>query len=463
MKKKLLSLLLLFCFAFASFAACGGSGGNDSSVDDSTSSSESSDSEFQPIDYASAVTLDMNSTATIKQEATVKIFIDGDTTHFNVPNEVSINNNGVLKARYLAVNTPESTGKVEEWGKAASNFTKSKLQQATSIILETDSNQWEIDSTGDRHLVWVWYKTAESNTYRNLNIEILQNGLAIASDSQGNRYGSVCGQAIAQAQAMKLHVYSDEKDPDFYYGDAIPVDLKELRLNVEDYVNKKVAFEGVFTYNDGEAIYVEDYDDETSIWYGMYIYYGFNMQGAALEILSPGNHVRVVGTVQYYEAGDSYQVSGIEYNRRNPDDPNSMKLLDTEYHAPANLETTLTKFNSSVEIQLQDETQATTYKYVELALNSSISMKSLKVVSTYTTNNGGKNDGAISITCQDANGNKITVRTAVLRDENGAIIKDTIFKNKTIDVKGVIDYYKDTRGNVSYQIAVFDINHITIH
>lgn len=458
MKKKLLSLLLLCCFAFASFAACGGNG-NDSSVDDSSSSSETID----PIDYAASVTLDLSSTSTIKQEATVKTFIDGDTTHFNVPDEISINNNGVLKARYLAVNTPESTGKVEEWGKAASNFTKSQLQKATSIILETDGNKWEIDSTGDRHLVWVWYKTADSDAYRNLNIEILQNGLAIASDSQGNRYGSVCAQAIAQAQAMKLHVYSDEKDPDFYYGDAIPVDLKELRLNVDDYVNKKVAFEGVFTYNAGEAIYIEDYDDETSLWYGMYIYYGYNMQGAALEILKPGNHVRVVGTVQYYEAGDSYQVSGIEYNRRNPDDPNSMKLLDTEYHAPANLETTLTEFNRNVEIQLQEETQPTTYKYVELALNSSISMKSLKVVSTYTTNNGGNNDGAISITCQDASGNKITIRTAVLRDASGAIVKDTIFKNKTIDVKGVIDYYKDTKGNVSYQIAVFDISHITIH
>lgn len=458
MKKKLLSLLLLCCFAFASFAACGGNG-NDSSVDDSSSSSETID----PIDYAASVTLDLSSTSTIKQEATVKTFIDGDTTHFNVPDEISINNNGVLKARYLAVNTPESTGKVEEWGKAASNFTKSQLQKATSIILETDGNKWEIDSTGDRHLVWVWYKTADSDAYRNLNIEILQNGLAIASDSQGNRYGSVCAHAIAQAQAMKLHVYSDEKDPDFYYGDAIPVDLKELRLNVDDYVNKKVAFEGVFTYNAGEAIYIEDYDDETSLWYGMYIYYGYNMQGAALEILKPGNHVRVVGTVQYYEAGDSYQVSGIEYNRRNPDDPNSMKLLDTEYHAPANLETTLTEFNRNVEIQLQEETQPTTYKYVELALNSSISMKSLKVVSTYTTNNGGNNDGAISITCQDASGNKITIRTAVLRDASGAIVKDTIFKNKTIDVKGVIDYYKDTKGNVSYQIAVFDISHITIH
>ena len=39
---------------------------------------------------------------------------------------------------------------------------------------------WDPDSTGDRYLCWVWYRTSEDAEYRNLNIEILQNGLAIA-------------------------------------------------------------------------------------------------------------------------------------------------------------------------------------------------------------------------------------------------------------------------------------------
>jgi hypothetical protein len=146
-----------------------------------------------------------------------------------------------------------------------------------------------------------------------------------------------------------------------------------------------------------------------------------------------------------------------------------MKLLDTEYHAPANVETTMATFNSSVQVELEvagenEETTLVTktYKYTELALNSSISMKSLKVIKTHTTDNGGKNDGAISITCEDANGNRITVRTAVLRNADGSLVTEDIFKDKTIDVKGVIDYYKPENGNASYQIGVFDINHITI-
>ena len=158
MKKKLLALLLLGCIACGSFAACGGkSSGDNGNSTPATSQPDSSTSEapeVEAIDYAASITLDMNSTATIKQEVSVKLFIDGDTTHFDVPTSVVAN--GVLKARYLAVNTPESTGKIEEWGKTASNFTKSKLESAQSIVLETDKDVWEVDSTGERRLVWVW-------------------------------------------------------------------------------------------------------------------------------------------------------------------------------------------------------------------------------------------------------------------------------------------------------------------
>ena len=68
----------------------------------------------ESVDYAGQVELNMVSNSA-KQEVTVKTFIDGDTTHFFVPETVSAD--GVLKARYLAVNTPEVTGKIEEYGK----------------------------------------------------------------------------------------------------------------------------------------------------------------------------------------------------------------------------------------------------------------------------------------------------------------------------------------------------------
>ena len=132
----------------------------------------------QLTDYVSQVKLDMSS-ETAKQEVTVRNYIDGDTTHFDVPRTIS--ETGVLKARYLAINTPESTGVIEPYGKAASNFTKEKLKSAVSIIVESDKSTWEKDSNG-RFLVWIWYQPSEGAEYRNLNLEILQEGLAVGSN-----------------------------------------------------------------------------------------------------------------------------------------------------------------------------------------------------------------------------------------------------------------------------------------
>ena len=146
--RKLFALTLVLCLIMGVMVGCGE---NPQTTDPSGSSND------QVVDYAAQLKLNMNS-STLKQEVTVKTYVDGDTVHFHVPETVMPG--GVLKARFLAVNTPESTGKIEEYGKAASNFTKEKLQNAVSIILESDNDSWNADSTGGRYLVWVWYKTA---------------------------------------------------------------------------------------------------------------------------------------------------------------------------------------------------------------------------------------------------------------------------------------------------------------
>ena len=63
-------ILLLLC---AAFVAC---------------DNEKPSEQTGEIDYASVVKLDATSN-TLKQEVTVKSFIDGDTTHFNVSNNLS--------------------------------------------------------------------------------------------------------------------------------------------------------------------------------------------------------------------------------------------------------------------------------------------------------------------------------------------------------------------------------------
>ncbi|MDD4011781.1 MAG: thermonuclease family protein [Sphaerochaetaceae bacterium] len=387
---------------------------------------------IQVRDYASDLKLDMNS-ATLKAEATVKSYIDGDTTHFYVPSSVS--ENGVLKARYLAINTPESTGKIEEYGKKASTFTRQKLSGAQSIIIESDNGAWNLDSTGSRTLAWVWYRNSESEDYRNLNIEILQNGLAIASSSANNRYGATAVAAIAQAKSQKLNIYSGQRDPDFFYGEAVELTLKELRCNIQDYVGMKVAFEGVITANSSNSVYIEDRDEETDIVYGMTIYYGFGLSGEGLDILSVGNRSRIVGTVQYYEAGGSYQVSGLSYRQMKPNDPNNIQCIsrgNEPYYTPL----TASRMLGSVEVE------GTEHLYWQLAMNSTVCMKALKVSDAYMTSNEDSSSyGAMTLTAMAPEGLEVTVRVVALYDEQKSLLGPDYYIGRSIDVYGIIDSF----------------------
>ena len=451
MKKasKLLSLLLLLCIFISCLAACGQ--GEEDGTTGSTQGNAPS------VDYAASVKLDMNS-ETVKAEATVHTFIDGDTTHFEItPNEIAPN--GILKARYLAINTPESTGKIEPYGKTASNFTKEKLSAATSIIIESDTSAWNPDSTGARYLVWIWYKTSADAEYRNLNIEILQNGLALASNSSANRYGTTCTAAISQAEANKLHVYSGKQDPNFYYGAAQEVTLKELRANIASYEGVAVAFTGVVIRNSGEqGVYIEAFDEETGMYNGMYVYYG-NTADADLkdEVLVIGKEIRVVGTVSVFNG--SYQVSGLQYNAR--DKANSCHAV-SDGHTASYMPTTADTFvNSMVEVTVTDaesgEEVVKQIPYAEMNLGASIAMQDLEIKSIYTTDNGGGSDGAMTFTCE-SNGVTVIVRTNVLRNADGSIVTEDAYLGQTINIRGVVDCFDG-----EYQIKVLSVNDIEIH
>ena len=449
MNKRIFALLAALCIALGCLAGCDTT---EPAPTETTASVES-------VDYAGDVVLDMSS-ATLKQEVTVKAYIDGDTTHFYVPSSVS--STGILKARYLAVNTPESTGKIEEWGKKAAAFTKEKLESADSIMIESDDGKWNLDSTGGRHLVWVWYKPAGSASYRNLNIELLQNGLSIASNSAENQYGEICMAAIGQAKAEKLHMHSKEKDPDFFYGDAVPVTLKGLRTNIELYEGMKVTFEGVITEENGQTVYVEEYDSETDMYYGMTVYYGYNLTGTGLEILEPGNRVSFVGSVQYYAEGGTWQISDIKYVDMRPNDPNNIQLVSSG-HEPSYRKTTVEDFyNKTVDVEVlsaldSDEMTVKTFEYTQAAMSSSIAMDNLKVTRVYTTTNEeSSSKGAMTLTCT-VDGQQIAVRTMVLRDDDGNTITADAYDGKVINVKGIIDYFSGT-----YQIKVFSPEDITI-
>ena len=404
------------------------------------------------IDYASLLAFDSGS-STRKCEVTVKLFVDGDTTHFSVPSSVS--SEGVLKARYLAVNTPESTGKIEEWGKAAAAFTRSKLENAVSIIVESDDGVWNLDSTGGRYLVWVWYKAAEGEDYRCLNLELLQEGLAIPSSSANNRYGEYCMAAIEQAKREKKCVWSGEKDPDFYYGDSISLTLKELRAHTEDYSGIKVSFEGVVTRNWDNSVYVEDYDEETGHSYGISVYYGYSLSGGGLRILKPGNRVKIVGTVQYYEGDGTWQVSGIKYREMKKDDPDNIQLIssgnETEY---ASVDLYFLS-RGTIDFAVGDE-------LVSLSASGALEDTAVEIASLYVedayvnTNESSSYYRALTLECSDGQ-EEIRVRTIPLTDNEGNYLVAGDYIGRTIKVRGIVESYLGEP-----ELYVFSFDDITI-
>ena len=448
--KRLVALVAVLCLLIACMAGCGKKG---------PEAQGDGGDKTAHVDYVEKTKFDLNSN-TKKLEVTVHAYIDGDTTHFNVPHDVA--DNGVLKARYMGINTPESTGKIEEWGKKASTFTKEKLSTAVSIYVESDDDKWNLDSSGGRHLVYVWYKPTEDSDYRNLNLEIIQNGLSISCGTVNDRYGQEATNAFQQAKREKLHVFSGQKDPGFYYGDAYEIDLKQLRTNIELYDNAKVAFEGVVTRNNNNSVFVEEYDAETDMYFGMSVFYGYET-GALLNNLAIGNRVRIVGTVTYYETGGTWQVSGLAFREFKPNDPSNTTVVSTG-HSAGNDEVLPSVFaDGTMELEVftsldSDETVLKTFNYAELIMSTSISMKNLQVLDAYTTNNGGNSDGAMTLTCKAEDGSMIDIRTIVLRDEAGNLKVEADYLNKTIDVIGIVDCFSG-----AYQIKVLTADDIVVH
>ncbi len=465
MKKLFKSMIALLCaFLLVVPVLCAGCG-----------ESEKDNDKIELIDYVSSLTLDMTSN-TKKQEVEVKLYIDGDTTHFDPINPTAEDREqfdktqGYIKARYIAIDTPESTGAIEEWGKKASNFTHDKLASARKIIVESDTDKWDIDSTGERYVLWVWYLPEGATEYRNLNLEILQEGLARGSSTANNRYGEKANLALMQAQRAILYVFSGEKDPDFYYGSAIPLSLKQLRCYASEYNTKKVVVTGTVVAQFNNSVYIEEYDVETGMNFGMPVFYGYT-SGKLLEILSYGNRVKVVGTLSAFQG--SYQISGVApYDPFDPDHEDNCQIIEKD-KSPAYVETEAKEIVSgNLDIRFIKEVpdgepvvDTVKIEYGEAVTSTTVMVKDLKVTKAYTTNNGGKNDGAISLTCQAPDGTVITVRTEVLK-ENGVIVTQDRYVGKTITVKGLIERYvpnADKPDNYQYQIKCYQVEQIIIH
>lgn len=459
MKKFIIQILTLICvvaLAVTTFVACGGNGGNGGNG-----------GEGDKVDYVSQLKLDMNS-ETKKQEVDVKFYIDGDTTHFTPKSNSSDFIDGYIKARYLAVNTPESTGVVEKWGKTASNFTHDKLANAQKIIVESDDGNWNLD-TNERYLLWIWYMPNDGTEYRNLNVELLQEGYGRSSKTSDNRYGEIAGAALFQAQQLKLNVFGNKADPNYFGKAGENLTLKYLRFHIDDYLQKPVRVTGVVTARYGNSVYIEEYDEETAVSYGIAVYYGYKT-GQLLDILQVGNKVDVMGTVG--EFNGTYQISDVDYNEARPNLSTNTQLISENNTVPCtevsvadligitNRTVTAEFFKGADGDDGEETKEVLTIDYGKAIMDTHVSLNNLSISSMHSTkkedSEGNKiPTGQISITCSDTNQNSIVLRTEPLyKADRTTLYAEADFQGKSISyVHGIVDYYSTDN---AYQLSIWD-------
>lgn len=120
--------------------------------------------------------------------------VDGDTAWF-IKDDVKI------KARFLAIDTPESTNTKEPFGLEAKEFTCNKLQNAKKITIEYDPNSDMLDKY-DRHLVWVFVDDVL------LQDLIIKEGLAEVKYIYGDyKYTDILNNSLETAKKNKVGMW----------------------------------------------------------------------------------------------------------------------------------------------------------------------------------------------------------------------------------------------------------------
>lgn len=360
--------------------------------------------------------------------------IDGDTVHFDIENDPNFPDH-IIKARFLCIDTPESTGQVQPWGSTAKKFTKEKLSNAKSIIIESETKEWNKDSNGERYMLYVWYKN-EGGDYRNLNLEIMQNGLAAAKGINGTVYADKFNEALSHAKSCKLKYWSGEKDPNFFgYGTAENVSIKALRTDPTKYLDKKVRFEGDVTYIADNKAYAQDYDQEEERYYGFQVYMGYTNY----PIIKVGRRISFCGTVQQHN--DDYQLSGLTYQY--------MRDHEDNLHDVGEGNTTPTTVTAD---DLEDTNNA------DKLIATYCRVENLTVKSVYTTTNDTDSNGSMTLTCVDKNNKEFSVRTSRLtktEEEGGTLYTESDFLDKTMNCLGIMEKYGD-----KYQLHLFSYNDV---
>lgn len=190
-------------------------------------------------------------------EVKINRVVDGDTISVYSGDYESIT------IRFLGIDTPESTGTIEPWGKASSKYAKEVLYNAYSVVLEAEGEE-RMDSNGTRWLAWVWYKPTADSEYRLFNLEEVELAYAKYSQKVSSKYHTVLKAATDQVKATGKMVWG-EKDPNFNYSkDTIETTLLDLWHNHEEFQSGTYFYVTVrLVRTIGNNMYLEDAEEVT--------------------------------------------------------------------------------------------------------------------------------------------------------------------------------------------------------
>ncbi len=391
--------------------------------------------------------------------------IDGDTAHFKPL--VTTTSSEIIKSRFYGIDTPESTGNVQPWGHAASEFTKAKLKEADAngtIVVSSPASQYQKpqpDSTGSRYVSLIWINLTKKNASYDelvlLNLWIVQEGLSeVRNITDIPEYEDAFRNANAQAQTLKLYMYSGEDDPDFNYGSYLDVSLLDIKREIEKsiadpnhvnaYNNVKVRFTGTVAGYSNNTLYVQDYfededDPSKSEYAGINIFCG--MSPIPTSFRTPNAYIRVVGLAQDSETF-------------------GFQITDTQgkwvtYKPTLDECEVLIKASENV-----GEKALHTFEYTASELSKCVNDSnyeslycSVKLTDTVQVRDGYKSDKGLFTLYLEGVDFDIYVAFVYSGDpDNPAQVWDDIedFKGKKFKVNGAFSWRRTTSGNNRYQI-----------
>ncbi|MCR5505711.1 MAG: thermonuclease family protein [Bacilli bacterium] len=305
MKKK---ILLILTTAAMLLAGCGGSSKVDCSALSNGSTPVTDSLKFAQADALEGKKFAGDEGTTLDHYGLVHLrsCTDGDTANFTQDGYVDASKSLVtIKTRFLGVNTPESTAKVEPWGKKASLYTKHILEAAEAdavknntknIALITDANVFgERDSAGNRWLAFVWYRPTATSQWKNLNLELVELGYSknqLFEDSSMCNYRSSFEKAEANAIKCGLKVHGEtDKDYDYtattyeYSLWGVIHHYNEIGITDEGSSGYQLIVTAMVVGMAGDNLYLRDVlidqeqyekEGEDAQLAGLYAYAGFN-------------------------------------------------------------------------------------------------------------------------------------------------------------------------------------------